>query len=422
MLKSNNRFTALIRGGSFPSAFTFALILIIVVFGLSVSIENISMAQAIDFWGDGFFNLLSFSAQMALVLVCGSALARTHFTNRLLDLLLPQQPTSSYAVLSVTFVSIIGCYFNWGFGLVLSAIVVNKIAKDSPDVNFNLLVSSAYSGFLVWHGGLSGSIPLKLTETGVSLSTTIFSTFNIAILVCVVVTVVVVNFIFSKMKFSPVDISSLESDQRSPDETSPGPLSRVLVTAIGAMALVYAVRFFMDGRTLNLNMMIFIFLILGIVLSGSCDRYEKIFKKSVTSSFGILLQFPFYAGLMSVMDKSGLAIDISQFFISISTIDNFLVNTYLSAGVLNFFVPSGGGQWVIQGPIILSAAKTLGVDQAQAAMAIAWGDAWTNMIQPFWALPILSVVGASLKDIFFHCLILFITVGIVSMGVIFLLS
>src|SRR5690606_26782348 len=136
---------------------------------------------------------------------------------------------------------------------------------------------------------------------------------------------------------------------------------------------------------------------------------------------GIIIQFPFYAGIMGMMLHSGLAQVISDWFVAISTADTLPLFTFWAAGLVNIFVPSGGGQWAVQGPIMIQAAQELGADLAKVAMAVAWGDAWTNMIQPFWALPALAIAGLRAKDIMGYCLIILVVSGIVvSLGFVLL--
>ena len=161
---------------------------------------------------------------------------------------------------------------------------------------------------------------------------------------------------------------------------------------------------------------------LGILLHGSPSKFYGSFKTSVEQSAGIILQFPFYAGIMGMMASSGMAQALSEFFVSLASRETFLIYTYISAGIVNFFVPSGGGQWVIQGPIILPAAKELGVSLPKAAMAIAWGDAWSNMVQPFWALPLLSIAKIELKDIMGYLVIIFLATGLVTSAIFALAS
>jgi short-chain fatty acids transporter len=141
---------------------------------------------------------------------------------------------------------------------------------------------------------------------------------------------------------------------------------------------------------------------------------------AVKGASGIIIQFPFYAGIMGMMTASGLAAVMSEGFVSISNEFTFPFFTFLSAGVVNFFVPSGGGQWAVQAPVMLEAAQTLGVSIPKTAMAVAWGDAWTNLIQPFWALPALAIAGLKAKDIMGYCVLMLIVSGvIISVGMLF---
>ena len=148
------------------------------------------------------------------------------------------------------------------------------------------------------------------------------------------------------------------------------------------------------------------------------NRTLDAISEAAAGAAGILLQFPFYAGIigmMTVQNATGVSLAgvISEFFVSISNAVTFPVWTFLSAGIVNFFVPSGGGQWGVQGPIVMPAAAALGVESGRAAMAIAWGDAWTNMVQPFWALPALGVAGLKAKDIMGYLVVVLLFTGLV---------
>jgi len=147
-------------------------------------------------------------------------------------------------------------------------------------------------------------------------------------------------------------------------------------------------------------------------------QYIRAFSDSTKSASGILLQFPFYAGIMGMMigvNGEGLSLGgaISTFFISISNENTFPLFTFLSAGIVNIFVPSGGGQWAVQAPIMIPAGAELGVPAAKTAMAIAWGDAWTNLIQPFWALPALAIAGLGARDIMGFCVVNLLYAGFI---------
>ena len=136
-------------------------------------------------------------------------------------------------------------------------------------------------------------------------------------------------------------------------------------------------------------------------------------QQAIRGGAGIAIQFPFYAGIMAIMVKTGLATTLSEAFVSLATADSLPLYTFLSAGLLNLFVPSGGGQWAVQAPVMIPAAQALGADLPRVAMAVAWGDAWTNLLQPFWALPLLALAGLRAKDIMGYCLVQLVVVGVV---------
>ena len=169
---------------------------------------------------------------------------------------------------------------------------------------------------------------------------------------------------------------------------------------------------------LTLNIVNFIFMFLGILAHGSLRRYIDAIGDAASSAAGIILQFPFYAGIMGMMvgaNENGvsLASIIANAFVAISNDVTFPMLTFLSAGIVNFFVPSGGGQWAVQGPVMMPAAAEMGVSAARCGMGIAWGDCWTNLIQPFWALPALAIAGLKARDIMGYLVPLLIVVGII---------
>jgi short-chain fatty acids transporter len=197
--------------------------------------------------------------------------------------------------------------------------------------------------------------------------------------------------------------------------------SKFISLLIGVLGLVFLFYYFAtNGFKLNLDIVNFLFLFLGILLHGTPKQFLDAVMNAVKGASGIIIQFPFYAGLMGLMTTSGLAAVISDWFIAISNEFTFPMLAFLSAGIVNFFVPSGGGQWAVQGPIMLDAATQLGASLPKTAMAVAWGDAWTNMIQPFWALPALAIAGLKAKDIMGYLVMVLVVSGVViSLGFLF---
>lgn len=423
-----------------PDPFIFCALLTFLVFGGALLLTKISFMQLTKAWVDGFWSLLGFSMQMALVLVTGHAMASSAFFKKILSTMASAIKGPKQAIVVISIVSAIACALNWGFGLVIGAIFAKEIAKKVKGVDYRLLIASAYTGFLVWHGGLSGSIPLQLASGGeglakqtagavteaIPISQTIFSPLNLYIMIGLIIILPILNMamfpskedvveVDSKLLLEPV-VEEIHSSKMTPAERLEN--SRIISLLLSAMGFVYIANYLITkGFALNLNIVNFIFLFLGIFLHGTPKKYIAAVAEATKGAAGILLQFPFYAGIMGIMvaadvDGKSLAVLISNFFVGISTTKTFPVFSFLSAGAVNFFVPSGGGQWAVQAPIVMPAGQAIGVSAATSAMAIAWGDAWTNMIQPFWALPALGIAGLGAKDIMGYCLIVTIVSGI----------
>ena len=425
-----------------PDAFIFCIVLTILVFVAAMPVSKMNPFEIANAWGDSMWLLLGFSMQMALVLVLGTALATAPLVKKAINAAaeVPKSPTS--AIIFITVVSMIACWLNWGFGLVVGAILAKEIAKKVKGVDYRLLIASAYSGFVIWHAGFSGSIPLQLasyseaigTQTAgavtesIPTSQTIFSAWNLIIVIAIII---VIAFVNAQMHPTPEDTVTVDPKLLVETETTkvtdktvtPAewlerfPLLSILVAILAILYLVYTFKT-KGSITLSLNVVNLIFLTLGIIFHGTPISYVNAITDAAKSAGGIILQFPFYAGIMGIMTATGptgqsLAGAISDFFVNISNQTTFPLFTFLSAGIVNFFVPSGGGQWAVQAPIVMPAGNALGVSPAVSAMAIAWGDAWTNMLQPFWALPALGIAGLGARDIMGYCAIVLIVTGII---------
>lgn len=435
MIRAMGEFFSRVARRFLPDAFVFALILVLLTLILGMLVEGASLFEMTTYFGNGVWDFLVFSMQMVLILVTGSALATSRPVKRFLERIASRTRTPAQAIVLVTLVMMIGCWINWGFGLIVSALLARELARNVRGIHYPLLVASAYSGFIIWHAGLSASIPLKIAGPDaimerfaggeiIPVSQTIFAWENL-VLVAVLLTIVpLINRLmmpWSKEKIITVDnmpiaenINGEESQKsaRTPAERLEN--SRILTIAIGIIGMIFIIHYFIGGGRFGFNILNFIFLITGIILHGTPIRYVRAVNVAARTCGGIILQFPFYAGIMGMMIHSGLAVTLSQFFIGISNERTFPLFTYLSAGLINFFVPSGGGQWAVQGPIMIPAAQTIGVSNAATAMAIAWGDAWTNLVQPFWALPLLAVARLRIRDIMGYTTVVLIFSGIVT--------
>lgn len=449
MLKKFSNACVRIMNRWLPDPFLFAIILTIVVFLAAMAGTQQGPIELVWAWagkggtGDGMWGLLAFSMQMALVLVLGSALATAPICKKILGSIASTAKNKKSAIIVTTFVSTICCWLNWGFGLIIGALLAKEIARRVRDVDYPLLIASAYSGFVIWHAGFSGSIPLQMAGGKTfgdvlyeaPLTQTIFHPMNIIMCLVVLLVMPLLNYAMhpDTEHTIVVDPSVLrEEAERTYTVSTPAEKiehSKVLWLITVVMGFVYIVLFFLrvGVAKLDLNAVNAIFLFLGLLAHGDLRRYVDAIGDAASGAAGVLLQFPFYAGIMGLMvaqNANGLSLAkiIAQFFTDISTDITFPMLTFLSGGIINFFVPSGGGQWAVQGPIVMPAATAIaeraGIDvvnyYGRAAMGIAWGDQWTNMIQPFWALPALGVAGLKAKDIMGYLVVTLLFTGIVA--------
>ncbi|MDR0388674.1 MAG: short-chain fatty acid transporter [Spirochaetaceae bacterium] len=429
-----------------PDPFIFCIILTIITFVAAMPLTGQGPLAMVSHWGNGVWVLLAFSMQMALVLVLGSAMANSPPMKRLLKTLASIPKTAGQAIVLTTVISLLACWLNWGFGLIVGAILAKEISKTGLKVDYPLIIAAAYSGFLIWHGGFSGSIPLGIAtspaagqavaNTGgvlteaVSTNQTIFAWWNLLICAGLFIFLPIVNVAMhpkgDDIKLIDPALLQEETETLKTPETPAEKIenSVILQWVTIILAAVYLIRRFTTPNfSLDLNIVNLIFLTLGMIFYGRPILYVRAIAKAAKEAGPILLQFPFYAGIQGLMVGAtaaaaggtglSLAAVISNAFVSISTQVTFPLFTFLSAGIVNFFIPSGGGQWAVQGPIMMPAGQTLGVDPALAAMSIAWGDAWTNMIQPFWALPALGVAGLGARNIMGYCLMALLVSGII---------
>lgn len=421
-----------------PDAYLFAILLTFLASILSLIFTDAGLIKLIREWGNGVYGIVAFAMQMVLILITGHALALTPAINRFLKWVAGAGTTPVRAGMIVSLIAAICSWINWGFGLIVGGLLALEVAKRTRRVDYAYLIGAAYSGFICWHQGLSGSIPLviatskhaqnfveKITGSTVPVSQSVFQPFNIIPAAIIVFTLpILFSFIHPKEEetktISEEALKELTSEvPKVPRPESPTLAERIdhsytinmIFAAMGVSYLVW--HFATKGFDLNLNIVIFIFFIAGVILHGKPINYIKAINIAIKGAGGIALQFPLYGGIQGIMIGTGLAKVIAGWFVAISTYQTFYMFQFFAAGIINMFIPSGGGQWAAQGPITMEAAKMMGVDPVRSAMMVAWGDQWTNMIQPFWALPLLGLAKLSARDIMGYTTMTLIWSGIV---------
>jgi short-chain fatty acids transporter len=405
--------------------FVFAIILTIIVFALSRILTPHSSLDLLQMWGSGFWNLLGFTMQMVLVVVTGHALASTDLVRSFMAKLSSIPKTPAQGVALVTFVGSVACIINWGFGLIIGAMLAREVARSVAKSDYPLLIASAYIAFLTWHGGFSGSIPLLAATAGnplekiiglVPIKDTLFTPMNLFITLSLVIVlpILTAKMLPKESERKRIDPELLKEDLITVQRILPknAPLadrleeSRILAAIISLAGITYLIFYFMaKGFKIDINTVNLLFMALGLLLHKTPMAYARAITMATKSTAGILIQFPFYAGIQILLEHSGLGGIITDWFIAVANKDTFPLFAFLSSAIINFAVPSGGGHWVVQGPFIMTAAQKIGADMGHSVMAIAYGEAWMNMAQPFWALPALAIAGLGARDIMGYCIV-----------------
>lgn len=422
-----------------PSALVFAIVLTVVVAILALLLTDAGIGAVVMGWGDGLSGLLAFMTQMSLILLLGHTLANTAPVRRLLRGLANVPRTSRQAYLFVFVIAALASLITWGLGLVVGALLATEVAARGRargmKLHFPLLIAAGYSGYVVWHMGYSGSGTLAAATEGsfiakqlghtVPISDTIFVWWNLlAVLATIVVVAGALVLVAPRGDAAIVELSqhphaddaqdrpAAADRPHTPADRMDG--SRVLTLLIGVALAAYIGLHYARGGTASLNIVNWTFLALIFLLVRSPSELTDLVKNAASNVGEILLQFPLYAGIMGIMTASGLITVFSQAMVSIATPSTFGLIEFFTGGIVNFFVPSGGGQFAVQGPVMLDAAAKLDVDPSVAILALAYGDQWTNMIQPFWALPVLAIAGLRMRDI-----LSFTTVTLIASGLVF---
>jgi short-chain fatty acids transporter len=395
-----------------PDAFAFAALLTFAVYGLALGLTDRGPLALVGDWYRGFWDLLAFAMQMSLVLVTGHALASAPLVGRGLSRLAAWPQSGPAAIALTAFCAGVLGLVHWGLGLVAGALLAREVAlaarRRGVKVHLPLAAAAGYLGLVVWHSGLSGSVPLLVNTEGhflqasvglVPLQQTLFRPLNLAYVAAVLGLAPLLLAAMHPRDAEVLEIAAPPEAAQAPAPPGPrrdglaaSPWVAWLLVAGGA---VYLVPHLWSAGLLavDLNLVNFAFLMLGLALHGSLAGYTEAATDGAKAAAGVILQFPFYAGIMGLMVHSGLVRIVADAFVAVSTPLTFPFWAMLSAALVNLAVPSGGGQWAVQGPIVIEAARALGVDTGRATMAVVFGDQLTNMIQPFWALPLLAITG-----------------------------
>jgi short-chain fatty acids transporter len=427
-----------------PDPFVLSICLTLFVILLSLGLApNATLPVILTAWYGGTFNILGFALQMILILATGYAIADAPLIQRGLRAMAAGVQTPTKAALVVFPIVAIASWLNWGLGLVVGALLAREIAKRVK-VDFAWLVAGSYSAWSVCNSGLSSSIALsqashgnvlnlveKATGQVIPLSQTVFAPF---VFIPTLLVVVVMTAIFIKMHPKPDQVvvfrdTSTETvaDPHARDADTASFASRVERSILGTLLLLvlgagYLVMSWHDkGFELDINTTILIFLLVGLALQRTPIAYADAIRRAARQTGSMLLQYPMYGGIMGIMSGTGLASVIAKAFVAIATPGTLAVWSYLSSLIITLLIPSAGGHWAVQGPFVLPAALSLHAPVARTAMGVAMAENVSNMLQPFWAVPVVAIAGIRIQRVMGYTAITFVVSLIIYVAALWLI-
>lgn len=433
-----------------PDPTIFAIALTFVAFILALVLTDYSPLGVLENWYKGFWELLTFAMQMAIVLITGGVVASSRQVQKIIRAISKIPKNGPQAALMITLISIVTSYVHFGLSIVASSLIAKATAgelyRNNKPVSYGLLAAGAYVGQMTWCVGFSNSVALSIATPGhfleaemgvIPLNEYIFNPMNLTLAALFLIVIPLTAYFIHpkgdrKIEIPEYALPYLE-EEKMPEkvdtkikyDTVGEKLnhSRVVTLLIGTFGMIYiAYAFVTKGfAAFDLNLLNAIFFFGGILLQGNVANYVAAFGKSVSNATGVIFQFPFYAGIMGIIKYSGMVSIIANAIVSISTPFTFALVTFISACIVNMFVPSGGGQWAVQGPIAVASAKMMDSNILKACQAVSYGNSLTNLCQPFWALSLLGITGLKAKDVMGYSSAIMVIAAFLYCGVILFL-
>ena len=426
-----------------PDAFIFALIATIIIVGAAVAGPS-TIAQVVDAWGKGFWELIPFTLQMSLVIISGHVLATSPVVLRVIRVVAAWPATPRGAVALVAFFAMSSSWLNWGFSLIFSAVLAREIARRLAGVDYRALAAASFLGLgSVWAQGLSGSAALQMASPGalppqirdivarggivpdgiISFRHTIFLWQSLASVAIEIALVTLVMWLVTppagrgkSARDLGIDLGESEiAPPEIPARPMPGqwlehsPILNWFIVLLGG---AYLVRYFMAApeplNAINLNIVNLTFLLFGFLLHKTPARLMQAVQSATPAIWGVVLQFPFYAGIASIITSTHLSQAIAHAFVGISNAITFPPIVAIYSAVLGVFVPSGGSKWVVEAPYVMAAAHELKVHLGWVVASYDLGEALANLVQPFWMLPILGLFRLRAREVMGYTFVVFL--------------
>ncbi len=414
----------------FPDAFVFALSGLIVVF-VAGSLMGIAIRDLIKYFGDGFWSLIPFTMQMAIIIIGGYVVATSPPVHRLIRWLASIPRTPRAAVAFVAFFSMATAMLSWGLSLIFSGVLVREVVRNVRGIDYRAIGAAAYLGTgSVWALGLSSSaalvmatpaaIPTALLKISgvIPLRETIYTWQSLATAGILMLAGVVVAYLSAPASSTKtaesfgvtegLELQKLE-ERRAPAEwLEYAPVLSIVVGALGMAYLVQVLAARGPLAALDLNTYNLLFLMLGLLLHWRPRSFVRAVNNAVPATAGVLIQFPFYGGIFGIITLSPISRDLAHFFVSFSSTNTYPILVSIYSAILGMFVPSGGSKWIIEAPYVLQAAKDLHVNLGWVVQIYNTSEALPNLINPFWMLPLLGLLKVRARDLIGYGLVYFL--------------
>ncbi|MCY4635032.1 MAG: TIGR00366 family protein [Acidobacteria bacterium] len=412
-----------------PDSWVVCMLLTVAALLLAMFGAGASLNESVLAWGDGMWALLELGMQFSIAMIAAHACVSSRPVYRFLDWLagLPDRNKPVQAIFLIGAYALVTGYLNWALSVVASALFVPFVARRNPKADIRVIIAAAYLGICtIWHGGLSGSAPLILATPGnpllapasgepvidrlIPVTETLFIPFNL-VFIAILGAVALAMVMLLHPRQNAQTLTSEQIDRMMPtlpeDQAPETPAARMEASrgwiVLAAILIGYPLGYSMVtrgfGATWTINAYNAVFLVAALLLQGRPANLVRAFANGARTASGVILQFPFYAGIFGVINNTGLGAWLGELFVTFATTETYPLVVYFYSGFVNLFVPSGGSKWLIEAPYLLPAARELGVSATTTVLAYAYGDATTNFIQPFWAIPILTVTRLKFGDV-----------------------
>ena len=402
-----------------PDSFVFCVILTLLAFIASLALTPAGPEKIVLGWYNGLWTMIAFAFQMSFMVVCCGAAAKAPLVEKFLSRAAQIPKTPSAAMVLLLVFGFVSSLINWAFSTILTPIFAMQLSRNVKGLHFPLMIAAGYTTMVLGQTWCPSASLYALVATKghfleksigtFSQDVTVYNPVNTVLFFILVATVIFLG-VFTRppenevIMYNPGVEEKVVAVKEEAEETLADKMngSRILMLIIGAAGLfVIGDSIMKKGimKSLDFNFVIFLFLTLNAFLYNTPKKFVDAFKDTMRSASEVMLQFPFYGGIMGMMMASGLGKVLADFLIRIASQDTIYMYSFLSAAFVNLFIPSQGGQWIVQGPILMEAGKAMNANLPLIMNAFVAGDEVTNLLQPLYVIPALALVGMKLKEV-----------------------